>query len=141
MGKHKTLKTNGWDFAGILVSGICVLHCIAIPLILLFLPTFGEHLIPQEDITHVVLLGFILGIAGISFVSGYRVHGKWQPVAWMVVGMFFILVATFFAHNYLGHFWEPILAIIGSLALIRAHYLNHHCKKCEHVHEEQHEHS
>lgn len=139
MGAIKKIKTNGWDFAGILISGICVVHCIAIPIVLLLLPTLSETLIPREDITHVVLLGFILGIAGISFVSGYKVHGKWQPVAWMVVGVLFILIATFVAHRYFGHYWEPIIAVIGSLALIRAHYLNHHCKKCEHVHEKEHE--
>ena len=131
---QKKIKTNGWDFAGIFVSGICILHCLAIPLILLLMPALSESLIPQEDITHVVFLGFILGIAGISFVSGYRVHGQWRPVAWMAVGVILILIATFVAHDYIGHYSEPILAILGSLALIRAHYLNHHCKKCEHEH-------
>lgn len=134
MTQVKKTKTNRWDFAGILVSGICILHCLAIPLILLLMPALSESLIPEEDVTHVVLLGFILGIAGISFVSGFRVHGQWRPVAWMAVGVGFILIATFFAHDHLGHFSEPIIAIVGSLALIRAHYLNHHCKKCEHEH-------
>lgn len=118
-----------------MVSGLCVIHCIAVPVVLLLMPALSDSFIPREDITHAVLLGFILGIAGISFVSGYKVHGKWQPVAWMVVGVILVLVATFFAHDYLGHYWEPFIAIAGSLALIRAHYLNHHCKKCDHVHE------
>lgn len=130
----KKLKTAGWDFVGILVSGLCVLHCLAVPLVLIVFPAIGASLFPSEDMTHVVLLAFILGAAGVAFISGYRVHGQWRPVAWMAVGMVFVVYATFFAHDHLGHLWEPIIAIAGSLALIRAHYLNHHCKQCEHEH-------
>jgi hypothetical protein len=130
----KKIKTDSWDFAGIFISGLCVVHCLAVPLVLFVIPTLGHSLFPSEDITHVVLLAFILGTAGIAFVSGYRVHGQWRPVAWMAVGVLIIIYATFFAHRQLGHFWEPIVAIIGSLALVRAHYLNHHCKKCDHAH-------
>lgn len=127
-------KTKGWDLAGAMVSGICLLHCLAIPAILILFPTLGASLIPQEDMTHSVLLGFVLGTAGIAFISGYRVHGQWRPVAWMAVGVLLIIFATFFVHRHLGHFWEPFVAVIGSLFLIRAHYLNHHCKKCSREH-------
>jgi hypothetical protein len=67
-------------------------------------------------------------------VTGYRVHGQWRPVAWLLTGLALALFATFFVHDHLGHVWEPIFAIAGSLALVRAHYLNHQCKKCEHEH-------
>lgn len=127
-------KLGRWDFWGVLISGLCVVHCIAVPIILILFPALGLSFFPQEDMTHAVLLAFILGVAGIAFVTGYRVHGQWQPVAWLVAGLSIIIFATFFVHSELGHKWEPIFAIIGSLCLIRAHYLNHHCKKCDHEH-------
>jgi hypothetical protein len=138
----KKIKTRSWDFAGIFISGLCVLHCLAVPLLLFLAPTLSASIFPSEDITHAVLLAFILGVAGIAFVSGFRVHGQWRPVAWMAGGMLIVIYATFFAHSQLGHTWEPVVAIIGSLALVRAHYLNHHCKKCEVDHtEHDHEHT
>lgn len=124
----------GWDYMGILFSGLCVVHCLLVPIVLFLFPAFGFAIFPQEDLTHVVLLAFILGVAGIAFWTGYRVHGQWQPVVWMAFGIATIIYATFFAHHQLGHHWEPIVAIIGSLCLIRAHYLNHKCKRCEHDH-------
>lgn len=127
-------KLSGWDLWGAIISFACILHCMAVPLVLLVYPAFGREFLPQEDVTHAVLLAFILGVAGLAFVSGYRVHGKWQPVAWLVAGLMLAVFATFFVHRYLGHNWEPAFAIAGSLCLIRAHYLNHHCKKCENVH-------
>lgn len=134
----KKLKAGSWDFFGILISGLCVVHCMAVPLVLVIFPAIGASLFPSEDMTHAVLLAFILGVAGVAFVSGWRVHGQWRPVVWMAIGMTIVVYATFFAHKQLGHFWEPFIAIAGSLALIRAHYLNHHCKKCDHEHEHAH---
>jgi len=131
-------KTSKWDFWGIVISGLCVVHCLAIPILIFFLPVLGLKIFPQEDLTHVTLLAFILGVAGVSFVSGFRVHGKWQPVIWLVTGLVFIFFATFFVHRTLGHTWEPVIAIVGSLCLIRAHYLNHKCKKCEVAHTHSH---
>jgi hypothetical protein len=127
-------KISSWDFWGVFISGLCVIHCIAIPLIIVLFPAIGLRFFPQEDVTHVVLLAFILGVAGFAFVNGYRVHGQWRPVAWLVAGLLLVIFATFFVHRYMGHLWEPIFAIAGSLCLVRAHYLNHICKKCEHDH-------
>lgn len=120
-----------WDWFGISLSGLCIIHCLAIPAILLFFPIWGKEFIPSEDKTHAFLLAFILGIAGLAFFSGYRVHGQKKPILWMAAGVSLITYATFFAHQQLGHMWEPVVAVLGSLALIRAHILNHRCKTCE----------
>lgn len=135
--KHAVSK---WDIWGMIISGLCIVHCMAVPLVLLLAPTIAAQFFPSEDWTHVILLAFILGVAGISFVSGYRVHGQWRPVAWLVAGLSLVVYATFFAHKQLGHYFEPIFAIAGSACLIRAHILNHHCKKC-HVEHEHHRHA
>lgn len=127
----KKIKDSPWDWAGITLSGLCIVHCVAVPLLFLFVPMWGREFIPAEDKTHAFLLAFILGLAGMAFVSGYRVHGQKRPVIWMAAGMSLVIYASFFAHTQLGHFWEPVVAILGSLALIRAHILNHRCKTCE----------
>jgi uncharacterized membrane protein YoaT (DUF817 family) len=139
MSKKKSI----WDITGIALSGVCLIHCIAIPTLLILFPLSRAYCLPAEDMTHSLLLAFILGVSGIAFVSGYRVHGKMVPVLWMAVGVATIVYATFFAHKHLGHYWEPVLAILGSLALIRAHILNHRCKICEdhgHTHDDLHSH-
>jgi hypothetical protein len=125
------LKRLGWDLVGVTLSGLCVVHCVAIPILILFFPLVARDFIPTEDKTHAFLLAFILGIAGAAFISGYRVHGQKRPVVWMASGLALVLYATFFAHSHLGHLWEPVFAIAGSLALIRAHILNHRCRTCE----------
>jgi hypothetical protein len=131
----KSLKIkSGWDFWGIFLSGLCIVHCIAVPLVILFFPLLSLQFFPEEDLTHAILLAFILGVGGIAFISGFRVHGQWRPVVWMAAGLLLVMFATFIVHDWLGHIWEPIFAIAGSGCLIRAHILNHQCKKCEHEH-------
>lgn len=125
------VKRKTWDAFGVSLSALCIVHCMILPLLIVAFPSLVHEWLPQEDKTHVVLLAFILGIAGFAFVSGYRVHGKMRPVLWMAVGILIISYASFFAHDQLGHLWEPVIAIAGSLALIRAHILNHRCKTCE----------
>jgi len=150
MAKAQKTKVATWDWAGITLSGVCILHCLAVPALLIFFPVFGREFIPAEDKTHAFLLAFILGIAGLAFVSGYRVHGQKRPVLWMAGGATLVVYASFFAHDQLGHLWEPVVAILGSLALIRAHILNHRCRTCEvhhkvtdcslHSHDHEHNH-
>ena len=124
-----------------MLSGACVLHCIAVPIIFLFFPAIAAKFLPEEDMTHAILLGFILGIAGIAFVSGFRKHGSYRPIVWMVFGVSLIIYSAYVAHDQLGHIWEPIIAVIGSLGLIRAHQLNHvSCKTCEEHHKHNHHH-
>lgn len=124
-------NSSTWDIAGVGISVLCMLHCIAVPVVLVLFPAIGAAVVPHEDQTHAFLLAFILGVAGFAFFTGYRVHGQKKPVIWMAVGVIIVTYASFFAHEQLGHNWEPVVAIIGSLALIRAHILNHKCKICE----------
>ena len=122
---------KSWDFAGVAISTICILHCIAVPLVLVLFPAIGSALVPHHDQTHAFLLIFIVGVAGFAFFTGYKVHGQKKPIIWMSVGVIIVTYATIFAHDHIGHKWEPIVAILGSLALMRAHILNHKCKECE----------
>ncbi|RME16303.1 MAG: MerC domain-containing protein [Bdellovibrio sp.] len=127
--KHRAL----WDRLGVFVSGLCIIHCLSLPILLAFFPQIKKKFFPKEDFTHMILLAFILGFAGAAFLSGYHVHGEKKPVIFMSIGVLIVIFATYFAHNLLGHYWEPVLAIIGSLFLIYAHILNHkHCKICNH---------
>jgi len=132
----KSVKNKqAWDWAGIFISGICIVHCLLVPAILLLAPGVMAEILPNEDLTHAILMAFILGVAGVTFFKGYSLHQNIRPVLWMVAGVLLVAYATYFVHARLGHMWEPLFAIAGSICLIRAHILNrHHCKLCEQHH-------
>jgi uncharacterized membrane protein YdjX (TVP38/TMEM64 family) len=124
------MKKVTWDTAGILVSILCIIHCVALPLLVIFLPALSTAFLPEEALVHKVLFCMIIAVAALAFVPGYTFHKQIKPLFWLAVGLLLLIFATFFAHELLGHQSEPILAISGSLAVITAHYLNH--KSCKH---------
>lgn len=136
--KKQDLKPNFWDRAGIFLSGLCIVHCLALPLGLVLVPVFAEEFLHSNDLTHAILLAFILAVSGFAFIGGYRSHKKKEPVLWFIPGIITIIFATYFTHDTLGHMWEPVFAIIGGLFLIKAHRVNHSCKKCDEVHKHHH---
>lgn len=119
-----------WDITGMFLSGLCVIHCLALPLIVIFLPAITTAFIPDEGLVHGILFFLIIGVAGLAFIPGYRFHRKFQPLIWLSGGLMLLTFATFFAHDF-GHYLEPIFAIPGSICIIMAHYLNH--KSCKHM--------
>jgi hypothetical protein len=64
------MRMAGADEAGLLVSGLCAVHCAALPFLLLLAPTFGMVL--TQPIVHQVLAL----LAGMSVVIGL------YPSAW-----------------------------------------------------------
>jgi len=130
------MKKPSWDIIGILVSGLCVVHCVALPILVIFLPAIVTAFLPEEDLTHKILFSLIIGVAALAFIPGYKFHKQIKPLMWLAVGMVMLIIATFFMHDFYGHQLEPVCAIAGSLCIITAHYLNH--RSCKHCCQHQH---
>jgi hypothetical protein len=126
------------DRVGMAVSVICIIHCIAAPIVLFFLPAVATALISEESIVHQTLYGLIMVVALFSFIPGYRLHKKRLPLVLFGAGIAGLFFATFLVHDIsgLGHAWESIFAIPSSAFIVAAHYFNHRsCNACgEHVH-------
>lgn len=141
--KHKLLYMSNtkakkkfkftWDGVGMALSGICILHCILLPVFLIGFPAITGFIPISEDLTHTILLLFLLPTALFAVYSGYKMHQQKKPLILMMIGLIIVLIGTLFLHEFVDHHWEPIVVTIGSLIIVRAHFLNrHHCKRCEH---------
>ena len=63
------------DKLAIVLSGLCVLHCFAVPIIVLFLPASLTAFVSDENF-HIGMLMAVIPISFFAFISGYREHGK-----------------------------------------------------------------
>lgn len=138
----ESLNTNSstasglWDRLGIFLSGLCAVHCLLVPVLLMTSPSLAAYWVHDEDPFHQLVFVAILSVALVAFVLGYRVHRSLGPVLWMLLGVGLILVATFFASNWWGDSWSYALSFVGGLTLMRAHFLNRaHCRSCEENHD------
>ena len=122
-----------WDAIGAFVSGLCLVHCIAIPILLLTVPAVSTFLPLGQGLAHGVLFFLVCAAALMAFIPGYRTHKHLHPLMLSIAGITTLAFATFFVHSWLGHIWEPPIAVCGSLLLIAAHWLNHSkCQSCTH---------
>jgi hypothetical protein len=111
-----------WDDTGIAVSGLCMLHCLALPVVLVLSPGLAAAAGYAEAL-HPAFGVVLVGVAAAAFVPGYRQHGRRGVLGLGVAGLALVLTGSF-AHNLLGGPGETVLTVAGSLALVAAHWAN-----------------
>ncbi|MEO1857066.1 MAG: MerC domain-containing protein [Rubritalea sp.] len=76
------------DRLGVAVSVLCAIHCGMAPVLLLFLPAFGE--VWAHPASHALVALFIVPLAVFSICKGYRIHQKRWVALCAFVGIFLV---------------------------------------------------
>lgn len=109
------------DNAAVALSGLCLLHCLALPVVIAVLPFLGQF---GEGHFHVQMLIAVLPVSIIAFTLGFRRHRSRSVVAWGGVGVLLLVVGGTVAHGSYGIVADRLLTICGALILAAAHYFN-----------------
>ena len=72
----KSSSQSVLDKAAVFLSGLCLLHCLAVPASLLLGPLLGNWLESTETEVHWILLGLALPISVLALQRGYKRHHK-----------------------------------------------------------------
>lgn len=115
------LRVRRWDTLGVIVSAACVVHCVALPLVLGLLPAFGLSFLAKDGF-HQILAVVVLGVAGLAFVPGYRVHHRRFIPALGALGTLLLGGAAFVPG--FGVLWESLVTAAGGSILVLAHVMN-----------------
>lgn len=115
-------KSNDWlDGLAVGLSGLCVLHCLALPFLVgalpLLLPFVGGHL-------HAQLLAIALPLSVVAIGLGFRHHRNPYVVAGAAAGLLLLLVGATVAHDELGILADRAFSIAGAVVLATAHFYN-----------------
>lgn len=115
-------RLGGLDLAGVILSGICLVHCTLLPVLLALLPFLGAHYEADERL-HLLVTILVVPVAMLALLSGYRRHRlMWVPILGLI-GLALILAAPAL-HETLGHTLEGVVTALGGLGLISAHLVN-----------------
>ncbi len=112
------LIRNRLDRVGVLLSGLCALHCIAGLLLVAGLGLGGEVLFAPE--IHRVGLALAIVVGGITLVLGVVRHGDPRPLQIGAAGLGLMIVALVVGHGSA----EASLTIGGVTLLAWAHLRN-----------------
>ena len=124
-----------WDQSGIIVSVICLLHCIALPIVSIVLPFLNIAIFNFEQFHQVIFL--LVAIFGIlAFAIGYRIHRNFKVLMFSVFAIAIIGVATVLEH-FIPENIAHLINGLGSVLVIIAHLVNLKLQremKCQHEH-------
>jgi hypothetical protein len=117
------------DYAGMAASALCLLHCLAMPLLIAAFPVLGLGG-EQHALHDALLLGVTLPVL-LALVPGYVRHRDPVALSLGVAGLGAFLVAVFVVGPQLGQMAETVAAVSSSVLLLGAHLRNQrYCKDC-----------
>ena len=131
-GKNALTKTaliKFGDIAGMTASVLCLLHCLAMPLVILAFPMLG--LAHAHDTFHDTLIAAITLPVLLALVPGYLRHRDKATLLVGCAGLALFLAAVFIVSPLLGEHAEAAVAVLSGFMLLYAHLRNRRfCKRC-----------
>ena len=88
------VKKQFSDKLSICLSLCCILHCIALPVIILMIPSFASLWINNEKV-HVILVLFAVPISLFAMAKSLRVHHNYKCISLAFIGLSLLVVAIF----------------------------------------------
>ena len=120
--EDRTMINKLWDKIGICASGLCLVHCLATPLLLIFFPTslFADI---HFELTHQIFAVIVTSSILIAVYPTCREHGHYDIIALAITGIILVLGAVF-SHEIIGDNFSHGITVLGSIVLIIAHIKN-----------------
>ena len=114
-GPHPSTAGDLWGQA---ISLLCLVHCLATPLVVMLVPTMAGFL----GGWHPVLLAGVVGTAAWAFVPGYRYHRNKAVLGLAAGGVLLLAIAVTLFHE---HFVaETVITMAGAALMLGAHWKN-----------------
>ena len=88
------VKKQFSDKLSICLSLCCILHCIALPAIILMIPSFASLWINNEKV-HVILVLFAVPISLFAMAKSLRIHHNYKCISLAIIGLSFLVIAIF----------------------------------------------
>lgn len=124
------------DTAAVILSGICLLHCLALPVVLTIVPIMNVTLL-DEATFHLIMLAVILPVSLVALAIGCRQHKDRATLLLGTTGLVVLTLTALFGHDSLGLTGERLVTSMGGLILAMAHIQNYRCcraQDCKHEH-------
>ena len=94
-----------FDRFAIMLSGLCAIHCIALPIIASIIPLLTATVHHGNEVHefwfHQFILLFILPVSLIALFTGFRSHGKLLPLVIAGIGLAILTFIALFAEQLL----------------------------------------
>jgi len=109
---------------------ICIVHCLAMPMLVALLPVLGLRGMLGGINEQLITLA-VLPLCALAIVPGFLKHGRKRVVVMMLAGMACVLFGSFAADHVIQLGAETPVVVLGSLLLAAAGLLNIRLTACK----------
>lgn len=129
---HKRVQTTLLlDNLGIFASTLCLIHCMAMPFLIAFLPFLGLQFL-EGELAHRIIALFVFGFAIFAIGPGYMQHRRKQVLVATIFGLSLVAGALLVAGPIFGEQYELPFITTGNLILVITHLRNRKLCQCVH---------
>ena len=111
------------DKAAVSLSVLCVLHCLAVPLLAAMLPSLIATSLEGEAF-HLWMVVAVIPISVYALSLGCRRHQNYGVAVVGCAGLFVLCLSLFLGHEGLGETGEKLATVFGAALLAVSHILN-----------------
>jgi len=111
------------DSLALILSGICLVHCLLLPVALTIMPILGAHMMSHGDF-HALMLVIALPTSVLAFGIGCRQHRRGSVLLLGTAGLTLLVVAAFAVESTWGAEAERWITVLGGIVLAIAHVQN-----------------
>ena len=111
------------DAFGMLLSALCMLHCLLLPALVAY--GIGGLVVGLDtEWTHLLLLAVVIPVSGVAFIGGWIRHRRVAVLALGIAGVALLALAAFVLHPYYGKTADVSVTTLGGALLIIGHWHN-----------------
>ena len=118
------------DKTAISLSILCALHCLALPVLVVMLPSLTAWNLASEE-AHLWLLVAVIPISVYALTMGCRKHQQFNIMFLGLIGLALLIIAAWLGHDILGEIGEKTILTIGAAVIALSHLLNQ--RQCRRV--------
>ena len=112
-------------------STLCLLHCLAVPVLVSVVPVFATFALADERF-HLALVALVVPTSVIALCLGCRLHKSRRILICGFAGVFVLVVAAILGGQHLDEIGETVLTVLGASVVALAHWFNFRaCRACD----------
>lgn len=117
------LNTQVVDKFAIIISSLCIAHCLLFPVLIVLAPSLVSLGLTSESF-HFWMIVAVLPSSIFALALGCKKHTQSSVFIMGLLGLTCLLLAFFFGNVILGETGEKVLTLIGSLIITYSHVRN-----------------
>jgi hypothetical protein len=112
-----------FDTCAVLISALCALHCLALPVLLIASPLLGASVL-SDELFHQLLLWVIVPTSVVAVALARLRHPDVWVLVLVVMGLLILTGGALWAHDYAPPLVDTVMALAGGALLAIGHIRN-----------------